>query len=177
MRAGIIVNVIRADRHRLEAIIRDRGAWPRYSSAILRAWPNTPARARACARAERIDLFGFTLAAQLILDALTVASLTRHLGEPVARESANLLPGGAIRAGSPKSRPPCVLGNRAPHCLELCSPYQIAICRPISTTLSPGSRKKSVTWAALRSMAAKSASCQCGSPLPSARTVTVSWPT
>jgi transposase len=26
MRAGIIVNVIRADRHRLEAIIRDRGA-------------------------------------------------------------------------------------------------------------------------------------------------------
>ena len=46
---------------------------------------------------------------------------------------------------------------------------QIAIWRPISTTCSPGRLKKSVTWAALRSMAANSASCQCGSAAPRVR--------
>jgi hypothetical protein len=44
---------------------------------------------------------------------------------------------------------------------------QMAIRRPISTTWSVGSLKYSVSWEALRSIAANSTSCQRGRPLPS----------
>jgi hypothetical protein len=54
---------------------------------------------------------------------------------------------------------------------------QTEIWRPISTTCSPGRLKKSVKWAALRSIKANKASCQRGRPLPSWRLVTVSCPT
>lgn len=46
---------------------------------------------------------------------------------------------------------------------------QIAICRPISTTSSPGSLKKSLTCTAFRSIAAKRASSHLARPFPSSR--------
>src|ERR1700730_14446095 len=55
--------------------------------------------------------------------------------------------------------------------------YQIATCRPISTTSSHGSLKKSLTCTAFRSIAAKRASSHLAMPVPYSRGTIVSWPT
>jgi hypothetical protein len=81
--------------------------------------------------------------------------------------------GGIIRSGVRQAK----LNAPARQLLADASSRQIEIWRPISTTWSPGRLKKSVKWAALRSMKANNASCQRGKPFPSWRFVTVSCPT